>query len=537
VYAAGASDDFAGVSTLRVRALDALEPMVISNLGRTPFFSPDGEWIGYSTDNGIERVARAGGPALPISSAGSGIRGASWNVDDTIVFATSDPSSGLFRIPAAGAETETLTTPDATRGELDHLFPRFLPDGRHLLFTITTAEGIANAQIAVLDLESRDYRVLIRGGSDAHYASSGHIVYGSLGNLLAVPFDLARLEVLGSPEPVVQGVATKATGAASFAVSDGGTLVYIPGGAVQSVQRTLVWVDRKGSEEPIPVPLRNYHYAQLSPDGQRIALDVRDQENDVWIWDLERQSLQRLTFDPGFNRGPVWSPDGSRVAFSRALDGREEVYWQPWDGSGLPEPLTAGSPAAMLPTDISTDGKTLFFMQASRPRDVLMISIGEEVSAGTPILAGPASEEGAMLSPDGRWLAYQSNESGEWQIYVRPFPDLERGRWQVSTNEGTRPRWSRSGRELFYYFTTGRTGGLMAVTVTTDPGFRAGTPRRLFEGDYQAPNQGRHVYDVSLDDQRFLMIKGLETVDDEEAPQIVVVENWFEELERLVPTE
>jgi Tol biopolymer transport system component len=166
-----------------------------------------------------------------------------------------------------------------------------------------------------------------------------------------------------------------------------------------------------------------------------------------------------------------------------------------------------------------------------------MIAIGAEAAAATAILAGPASEESATLSPDGRWLAYQSNETGEFEIYVRPFPDLEASRRQVSTNGGTRPRWSRSGRELFYYVSGGGTGGLMAVAVNSDASFRAGPPQRLIEGDYQAPNQGRQVYDVSLDDQRFLMIKGLDTADAEAAPQIVVVQNWFEELKRLVPTD
>jgi serine/threonine-protein kinase len=537
-YAAGLSTTVAGTSPIYVRALDALSPTEISTVGRTPFFSPDGEWVGFVAANSdLRRTARAGGPALPVSGGATGTRGADWGTDGTILFATNDPSSGLMRVGVAGGELEVVTQADNAAGEIDHLFPRYLPDGRHVLFTVATAQGIVGSQIAVLDLETGQYRVLIQGGNDAHYVPSGHIVYGSSGNLLAVPFDLDALEVVGSPVPVLENVATKSSGAASFAVADNGTLVYIVGSAEDSPKRTLVWVSRDGVEEPIPVPPRNYQYAQLSPDGRRIALDVREEDNDIWVFDLGRASLQRLTFDPGFNRGPVWSPDGTRLAFSRGLDDREEIYWQAWDGSGVPEALTQESDYLVVPTDISADGQTLLFMGVNPPRDVLMVSIGGETKAGTIVLGGPASEENSTLSPDGRWLAYQSNESGRLEIYVRPFPDVEGGRRQVSTDGGSRPRWSRSGDELFYYFGDGLTGGLMAVAVETEPGFSFGTPERLFQGGYEAPNQFRQVYDVSLDGQRFLMIKRAQVDTAGLPPQIIVVQNWLEELKRLVPVD
>jgi serine/threonine-protein kinase len=537
-YATGASASVAGSGAIYLRALDALSPTLIAPLGRTPFFSPDGEWVGFVAANrDFQRTATGGGPALAIGGLAEGTRGADWGTDNSIVFATNDPSSGLMRIAAAGSELEVLTKPDSTIGETDHLFPRFLPGGRHVLFTVANDGGVVSSQIALLDLQTREYRVLIQGGGDAHYAPSGHIVYGASGNLLAAPFDLDALAVGGSSVPVVEGVVTKSTGAASFGVADNGTLVYIAGIGEDTIRRTLVWVSREGVEEPIPVPPRNYNYAQVSPDGRRIALDIRDDENDIWIFDLERASLQRLTFDPGFNRGVVWSPDGTRIAFSRSIDGREEIYWQAWDGSGVSEPLTQGSDRPVLPSDISGDGQFLFFSNSNLPRDVLTASIGGGAGPGSIVLGGAASEEAATLSPDGRWLAFQSGESGQYEIYVRPFPDVASGRWQISTAGGTRPRWSRSGKELFYFVGDAGTGGLMTVAVDSDSGFRPGTPRRLIQGQYEAPNTARQVYDVSPDDQRFLMIKRAQGDAAETQPQIVVVLNWLEELKRLVPVD
>jgi serine/threonine-protein kinase len=276
---------------------------------------------------------------------------------------------------------------------------------------------------------------------------------------------------------------------------------------------------------------------QLSPDGQRLALDIREDENDIWIWDLERLSLQRLTFDPELNRGPLWSGDGRRVAFSRAVDGREEVYWQAWDGSGTPEQLSRDSPDLMMPNDVSADDRYVFLFDVNAPRDILMVPTEGAPTTPVAIVSTPASEENGTLSRDGHWLAYQSNESGRYEIYVRPFPDVESGRWQVSTAGGIAPRWSRSGRELFYYYNDGRAGRLMAVDVDTATVFSARAPRLLFEGPYEAPQQGRQIFDVSLDDQRFLMIKRAETSDAEALePELIVVQNWFEELKRLAPT-
>jgi Tol biopolymer transport system component len=264
-----------------------------------------------------------------------------------------------------------------------------------------------------------------------------------------------------------------------------------------------------------------------------IALDVREAENDVWIWDIERKTLQRLTFDPGLNTGPTWSPDGERIAFSRSIDDTEGIFWQAADGSGVPALLIDSSNALVVASEFLPDGSGLLYTERP-PRDIWLVPT-DDPGAGSVLLQTPASETNTSISPDGRWIAFQSDESGQIEVYVRPFPEVETGRWQISTGGGTRPRWSRDGTELFYYLgTADGTGAVMAVPIESGQNFRAGVPRMLFEGPYVAPHPGRQTFDVSLDGQRFLMIKSTAPGGSAEQPQIVVVENWLEEVRRLV---
>jgi serine/threonine-protein kinase len=527
VYIAGGSGGAQG--RLYVRALDELRPTLLADSARSPFFSPDGQWVGFLGAGGLAKVAVTGGPAVTISAI-SGPRGTAWGPDDTIIFGTNETATGLLRISAAGGEPEVLTRPDSEKGETDHLFPEFLPGGRAVLFTITNNESIDNSQIAVLDLETRNYRVLIQGGSNPRYSASGHIVYGVAGTLRAVAFDLDSLEARGTPVPVLEGASTKTTGAASFSISRDGTLVYLAGRA-STERRTIVWVDRQGREEPIKVPPRAYTYLRLSPDGTRIALDIRDQENDIWIWDLARETLARLTFDPGFNRSPVWTPDGKRVAFSAQRGGSENIYWQAADGSGAPEPLTQMPNTPIFPHAFSPDGTLLVFTEIAPPRNISLLKIDGERKPEL-LLQSSFSESNPEISPDGRWLAYESNESGRVEVYVRPFPDVNAGRWQISTGGGASPLWSPNGRELFYY---GQPGTLMAVRVEPSTSFKAGAPQVVLQGPYVAPIGASH-YSVSPDGRRFLMIKDAATDANAPPPQINVILNWFEELRRLVPT-
>ena len=298
------------------------------------------------------------------------------------------------------------------------------------------------------------------------------------------------------------------------------------------MQRTLVWVDREGREEPINVPPRAYTYARLAPDGTRVALDSRDEENDIWIWDLSRETLQRLTFDPGLNRLPLWTPDSQRVAFTAQRDGTENIYWQAADGSGSAEPLSEGE-TLRGPKSFTPDTTRLVFTQPlAPPYDIGVITIDGDRQVEM-LLETSFSETNGELSPDGEWLAYESTESGQSEIYLRPLPDVQTSRQQVSTGGGSRPLWSRDGRELFYYV---EPGTIMAVPIGSGTELALGRPEVIIQGSYATPlNTGRH-YDVSPDGQRFLLLRDAgDTREDVASPQIILVQNWFEELKDRVP--
>jgi len=527
---------------LWTRSLDAGEPVQIKGaaLPIAPFFSPNGEWIGYFdvATRSLAKISVNGGSAVRIAPFSGNVRGATWAADDTIIFATNDQTTGLLRVPAAGGTPEALTKVDINNGERDHTYPEIVPGGRYVVFTILGAKAGAS-QVAVLDLRTRAYKVVATGEVFARYAASGHLVFASAGVLRAVPFDLDRLEVTGDPAPVLDHVLTKSTGAADFALAANGTLVYASSDASTTGDRTLVWVNRKGEEQQLPVPPRVYVYPRISPDGSTVALDIRDQERDIWTWDVRRQTLIRLTVDPANDRQPLWSRDGRRILFASDRDGSNGIFSQAADGSVNAERLTrAENP--QFPYAFSLDG-TRLLVRDEKPAtgaDIGIATLGAGATVG-PLLVTPFVEQNPEISPDGRWVAYESNESGHNEVYVRPFPDVASGRWVISNGGGTRPLWSRDGRELFYLTGLVR---MMRVAITPGRTFIAGTPEPLFTGRYFTGLQGR-TYDISPDGQRFLMIKNLQvrdTASDAEAaerpPELMVVLNWQEELKRLVPT-
>jgi len=546
-----------------VRAMDRLDPQRLAGpeSPRMPFVSPDGNWVGFfDTPAVLKKVSVNGGPPVTLcnlvgapGATGGGPRGGSWGPDNTIIFATNDPATGLLRVSAGGGEPEVLTKPDPQKGEADHFWPEVLPGGGAVLFTIVKAGGspfntgrtIENAQIAVLNLRTGEQKVLIQGGSYPRYVTTGHIVYGVGGTLRAVALDLARLEVRSDPFPVLEGVDTTVTGGASFAVAQDGSLVYVQSGQrVSELERTLVWVDRKGREETIAAPPRAYIYPRISPDGTRVALDVRDQDNDIWVWDFARTTLTRGTFDPELNTFPAWTPDSKRIAFSVNRAGFGTIGWQAADGTGAVEALTEGTArsTSQVPGSFSPDGTRLVLREITPKTgyDISLLTL-ETPRRTTPLVQTAFTEYNPEISPDGRWLTYESNESGQFEVYVRPFPDVAAGRWQVSTGGGRQPLWARSGRELFYG-SLASPGRIMAVQIPPGPTFSAGNPQMIVDGPYAGapggipvPLSGR-TYDVSADGQRFLMIKQSVSTNTAAPAQIVVVQHWLEDLKRLVPT-
>jgi len=351
------------------------------------------------------------------------------------------------------------------------------------------------------------------------YAPSGHLVYGQGANLMAAPFDPQRMTITGAAVPVIEGVLPL-----QFSFSSTGSLAYIPG-SIQAGQLKLVWVDRKGTEQPVSAPPHNYVLPRVSPDGQRVAAGIEEADNQIWLYDFSRNTLTRLTFEGNLNVDPIWTPDGKRIVFKGA---QNRLFWQPADGSGPAEELTKSELSANnVPGSFSPDGQVLVFMERNPSFDVYTLPLKD--GKPQPFVRTPSNETAPRFSPDGHFIAYASDESGRFEIYVRPFPSPG-GKWQISNEGGTEPVWNPRGRELFY-----RNGSkMMAVDIATQPTFSAGKPKMLFEGPYVATPRSFPDYDVSPDGQRFLMLKANEQA--QPPGQINVVMNWFEELKQKVPT-
>ena len=543
----------AGGTQLAVRAVGELEPRLLAGTegASSPFFSPDGSWIGFFNNTGggggeLKRMPIAGGQPMPVCRYKGNAAGASWGADDFIVFATTDQATGLFRVSSSGGEPSVLTTPDRDRGEIDHRFPFVLPGENAVLYSRASVDLY---DVEVFDLRTGRRRSLVSGGRNAQYVDTGHMVYAVGESLRAVAFDPGTQEVKGDPVPVLQDVRVEQAvmAAADFSVSRNGVLVYVPGSADRlNANRSLVWVTRDGAEEAIRTPARAFIMARLSPDGKKVALDVREDQADIWLLDLARESFSRLTTDPRNDRNPLWMPDGERIAFASNRTGLAlSLFWQRADGIGEAEQLATAT-GFMVPTSVSPDGTRIALMENN---DITLVTIDPAATKGgpgrvpasasagetrrsRPLLATAFSEDNAEVSPDGRWLAYQSNESGQNQIYVRSFPDPDRFRMPVTTAGGRAPAWSRNGRELFYL-----DGSNMLTSVPVTPGdtLSAGKPAQLLRKTYFA-GFGNRPYDVSADGRRFLMIKQPEAAEASvQEGNLIVVLNWQEELKRLVP--
>ena len=519
-----------GIRQLFRRLIDRFEatPIPGTEGAESPFFSPDGQSVGFFAEGKLKKVSLSGGAPLTLCSSPSN-RGASWGPDHTILFTPTLTVSDVFLVSDSGGTPQSLISPDRNKGEYSFRWPQFLPGGKAALFTIWTSTRFDDARIGLVSLKTGERRVLIEGGAYARYVPSGHLVYARSGGLLAVPFDLARLQVTGPPVSILEDVSMNpTTGASEFSSSADGTLAYVPGGW-SVAESTLVWVDRKGAVEPLPAPPRGYATPRLSPDGQRLAVAIEGTNPGVWVYELARGTLTEVA-PSVLVPSPIWTPDGKRLTLRFRGDQSWPIYSMPADGSGTRERLTTVE-GFQVPGSWSPDGQVLAFTEQDLKTgwDIWALSLDGKRNE-RPLLQTPANEGGPVFSPDGHWLAYQSDESGRDEVYVRPFLGSG-GKWQVSTDGGTEPVWARNGRELFY-----RSGDkMMAVAIETKPAFVAAKPKLLFEGHYELGNYAfLQNYDVSPDGQRFLMVKAGEQAT--AAAQISVVLNWSEELQRRVPT-
>lgn len=475
----------------------------------SPFFSPDGEWVAFFGGHQLLKVPVAGGAPVVIASLADDNRGATWSPDGTI-YAAPSTTLGLHRVSEAGGAFEPVTQLDEERRERTHRWPHVLPDGSAVLFTsdtIDTTEYYDDARIEALRVATGERTVVLEQSSRARYMPSGHLVFARGGALYAVSFDARRLEVTGRPTVVLQGVATTvASGAAHFGVAAAGALLHVPGGYADP-DPVPHWVDREGRGEPAGVPESSHAQLSLAPDGRRAAVVASvGQASDVWIADLARGTMSRLTFDGAWD--PVWDPNGIWVYYARGGGGPGagggEIYRRRSDGSGAAELVWRGEGSVIptsTPMSLSPDGRYLAVETSihAGPGDIWILPLTEDAEPW-PFVEGPFAAWMAEFSPDGRWLAYVSTESGRPEVYVRPFPGPG-GRWQISVSAGLEPHWAPGGDELFY-----RTGNgvLFSVPIDASTGFVAGRPEQLFGGIRTGTNP--RTYSVTPDSSRFLTL-------------------------------
>jgi serine/threonine protein kinase/Tol biopolymer transport system component len=509
-------------------------PIAGTENSNSPFFSPDGQWLGFWTgkvDAGeigeLKKLRLDGGPAVTLAKVPP-LRGATWGSNE-IVFAQVEGEGRLWRVPAAGGMPEPLTTRDPNDRRL-HSLPHMLPDGRSVLYTISTRSPF-EGQTAVLSLSTGETHVVLDRGVDARYVPSGHLVYVNDRTLMAVPFDVKALRVTGTPTAIVGGViqairtsfiSVFETGAAQFSVSDTGTLVYVQGDPNPEPSRSLVWISRNGTVTPTTVPPGPFLGPRLSPDGQSVLLNTMTRGG-LSVHDLARGGLTHLKTNGAWS---TWTPDGKQITVS-GPGGFVSMSIE----RGVTERLTVEAPSQ--PGSWSPDGQTLLFTRFGRDGrwEIRALSRTGGDRRVRPAGDMPINERHPQFSPDGKWFVYTSNESGRDEVYVERFPGPSE-RHKVSTDGGTAPAWASNGGELFYAMEPG--GGLvrmMSVDIKLEPAFSAGRPRMLFERRWM-PGTPYRNYDVSRDG-RFLMLLEGEWLPAPAATQMVLVLNWFEELKRL----
>jgi eukaryotic-like serine/threonine-protein kinase len=513
-----------GRSGLCIRRVDDFEvrPIPGTDGAAAPFFSPDGQWIGFFARGQMKKVALTGGAPVPVAPAPFS-RGAAWLEDGTIIF-TPEPDVGLSRVSAAGGAVQALTKADRAANEIAHRWPRMLPGSKAVLFTVF--KGVeSDSLISVLSVDTGERKPLIPGGTNPFYVPDraqperGQIVYARDGQLFASPFDLRRLEVTGPPRRVAAGVQQTSTGPAAFAISSDGTLVNVSGGASEQ-QQVLLWVDPRGGEQPLGTPPGNYKFPRLSPDNSQLLVTRLDGGNyDLWIYDLATGGWAKLTVDAAFDAAGVWSADGRRVAFRSFRGHPFNIFWKPSDGSATEQRITT-APANQTVHAWTRDGRAVIYSQLN-PGALTDLWVAALDGDRTPhrLVQGLNGPVVGVPSPDDQWLAYTTAESGRPEVFVAEFDgdavvnvDARR---QISFDGGIEPSWSRNGRELFYRSTE----SMMTVRVESGKPLRHGKPQALFPDRYQ--RFGEFVNYAVAHDGRFLMLRDLNA----RSPEIRILKN------------
>ena len=494
-----------------------------------PFWFPDGRTLGYFDEPAHKlRILdiRSGALRVLTDVLGTQLSGSA-NREGMVLYST-PTTGGILRINAGGGASTAVTRVTAKSQEA-HLGPRFLPDGRHFLYFVQ-ADSRDDWGVWIGSLDDDKRTRLVTTPAMAEFAPPDNLLFVQGDALMTQRLDVRALTLVGEPAVVTRPVAFTPPGRPGFAASDTGVLVHAVGNVGGGMPRTLIWVDRQGREEPVGVPERRYAFARISPDGTRIALHARDQDEDLWIWEIARKTLIRLTFDPAVDTLPTWTADSQRIVYASSAGGAYNLYTIAADGTGHPERLTT-SRNDQRPSAVVPDATVLFDedVTAANGSDLRAAKLAAGSDVRT-LLELPNPQRHATVSPDGRWLAYQSAESGQPQIFVRPYPSL-RSRWQVSSMGGTQPRWSRDGRELF--FVSG--DQVMSVSIGERDGVPVtGTPTALFSNAALRTGSGLIfgvIYDVAADG-RFLMFK---STPEENAPsqtRLLVTKNWQAEVKK-----
>jgi Tol biopolymer transport system component len=528
-----------GKQRLAVRSLDQSQatPLAATENGASPFFSPDGQWVGFFADGKLKKILAQGGGAVTICDAPSP-RGGSWG-DDGNIIAALEAISGLSLVSSSGGSPKPLTRRNADKQEMTHRFPQHLPGGKAVLFVSNTTTGnYDEASIEVQSLTTGGRKTLQRGAYFGHYLPSGHLIYMRQGILFAAPLDLDRLELYGAPVPVVEDVPSgDVSGTAHFHFSQTGTVVYRSSkGAIEG--RSISWLESSGKTETLRLNPGKYSGApRFSPDGRRLAVAVLSNGKiDVWIYDLDRDSMTRLTFAPGDNYSPVWTPDGKRIAFCSRGSG---ISWIRADGAGEVQRLTESS-NVQTPASFSPDGKLLAFTDQGigTGLDIWTLPIdfsnadSPKPGKPTPFLRTPTTEMNPSFSPDGRWLAYTSTESGTPEVYVRPFPGPG-GKWQISSSGGTYPIWSPKAHDLFYRAADNR---IMVATYTAPGDSFLTDKRRVWTETRMIDSGPLPSFDLAPDGKRFAILMPADAMGEQKpSTQLTFLLNFFDELRRRVP--